>query len=32
MRYTAQKYGGTMTLQAKDEWFQLTLLFPLEHH
>ena len=32
MRYTAQKYGGTMTVQAKDEWFQLTLLFPLEHH
>lgn len=32
MRYTAQKYGGTMTIQAKDEWFQLTLLFPLEHH
>lgn len=29
MRYTAQKYGGTMTVQAKDEWFQLTLLFPL---
>lgn len=32
MRYTAQKYGGTMTVQAKDEWFQLTLLFPLDHH
>ena len=32
MRYTAQKYGGTMTVQAKDEWFQLTPLFPLEHH
>ena len=32
MRYTAQKYGGTMTVQAKEEWFQLTLLFPLSSH
>ena len=29
MRYTAQKYGGTITVQATDGWFQLTLLFPL---
>ena len=29
MRYTAQKYGGTMTVQAKEDWFQLNLLFPL---
>lgn len=32
MRYTARKYGGTMTIQARDEWFQLTLLFPLASH
>ena len=29
IRYTARKYGGTMDVQAKEEWFQLTLLFPL---
>ena len=28
MRYTAQKYGGSMMVQAREEWFQLTLLFP----
>lgn len=29
MRYTAQRYGGTMSVQVREDWFQLTLLFPL---
>lgn len=29
MRYTAQKYGGTMTIEAKDNWFSVNILIPL---
>lgn len=30
IRYTAEKYGGSMAVEASDGWFQLTLLFPLQ--
>lgn len=29
LRYTAQKYGGSMTIEAKDDWFILNILIPL---
>lgn len=30
IRYTAEKYGGSMAVEVCDGWFQLTLLFPLD--
>ena len=30
IRYTAEKYGGSMAVEASDGWSQLTLLLPLQ--
>ena len=29
IRYTAAKYGGSVTVKAKDNWFEMKVLFPL---
>ncbi len=29
IRYSMEKYGGTMTLHNRDDWFSATLIFPL---
>ena len=29
IRYTAKKYGGTVTVQTQDSWFLLKVLFPI---
>lgn len=28
IRYVAEKYGGSMTVQAEEQWFKLNILFP----
>lgn len=28
IRYVAEKYGGSMTIQAEEHWFKLNILFP----
>ena len=30
IQHAAQKYGGSMTLHAKDHWFTLQVLIPLD--
>lgn len=29
IRYTAEKYGGSMSINIKDDWFELTVVIPL---
>lgn len=29
IRYTAEKYGGSVTVAAKDNWFEMKVLLPL---
>ena len=29
IRYTAQKYGGSVTMEVRDQWFVLNILIPL---
>ena len=30
IRYTAEKYGGSMSIDTKDDWFVLTVVIPLD--
>lgn len=30
IRYTAEKYGGTVSIEAKDNWFHLRVLLPIQ--
>ncbi|WP_454049788.1 ATP-binding protein [Cellulomonas sp. Marseille-Q8402] len=32
IRYTAEKYGGSMTVNAEDHWFVLRILLPMPDH
>ena len=29
IRYTAQKYGGSVTIEVEDSWFRMNILIPL---
>ena len=31
IRATAEKYGGSVTISTRENWFELRVLFPLEH-
>lgn len=30
VRYTAEKYGGTVTIQNRDNWFELNIVIPIQ--
>lgn len=32
MRETVAKYNGSMTIEAREGWFELRILFPIPHH